>query len=96
MAAKKKTTTTKAARKETTPRKPGAKRNPNSKVAQESARLDRLTVDLICETAKDVHKEILKQKNNFSLKYQSGMRKVFKLRDLPNILSRNLKKTVEF
>jgi len=61
MAAKKKKATTKAVRKKATSSKPGAKARPDSRVAQESARLDRLTVDLICNTAKNVHKEILKQ-----------------------------------
>jgi DNA topoisomerase-6 subunit A len=61
MAAKKKKSTTKIVRKKTTSRKPGAKAGASNRVAQEGARLDRLTVDLICEAAKDVHSEILKQ-----------------------------------
>jgi len=61
MAARKKTSTTKAVRTKAAASKPGGKTRVLSKVAQESARLDRLTVDLICETAKEVHQEILKQ-----------------------------------
>jgi hypothetical protein len=61
MAVKKKKSTTKIVRKKTTSRKPGAKAGASNRVAQEGARLDRLTVDLICEAAKDVHSEILKQ-----------------------------------
>jgi len=60
MPAKKKTAK-KAATKPAPAKKGGAKAKTDSKVAQENARLDRLTVDLICNTAKDVHTEILKQ-----------------------------------
>ena len=60
MAARKKTTT-RAARKQAAPKKSGGKPKPASKIAQESARLDSLTVDLICNTANEVHEEILKQ-----------------------------------
>ena len=59
MAAKKKTA--KVARKEAVTKKFGDKSKLASKVAQENARLDRLTVELICNTAKNVHGEILKQ-----------------------------------
>ncbi|MCH8890981.1 MAG: DNA topoisomerase IV subunit A [Myxococcales bacterium] len=60
--AAKKTTTIKAALKKTAPRKFGIRSRPDRKLAQEKARLDRLTVDLICKTAKDVHRVILKHK----------------------------------
>ena len=58
--AAKKATTTKAVRKKVTQRKTEARSRPGSKIAQEKARLDRLTVELICNTAKDVHRVILK------------------------------------
>ncbi len=59
MAAKRKTST-KTARKEKSPKKSGDGPKPGSKIAHENARLDRLTVELICNTAKEVHAEILK------------------------------------
>ena len=59
MAAKRKTST-KTARKEKSPKKSGDGPKPSSKIAHENARLDRLTVELICNTAKEVHAEILK------------------------------------
>lgn len=59
MAAKRKTST-KTTRKEKSPKKSGGGSKPGSKIAHENARLDRLTVELICNTAKEVHAEILK------------------------------------
>ncbi len=60
--AAKKTTTTKTALKKAVPKKFGIRSRPDSKIAQEKTRLDRLTVELICNTAKDVHREILQHK----------------------------------
>ncbi|HEX9814607.1 MAG TPA: hypothetical protein VGB31_06630, partial [Myxococcota bacterium] len=60
MAAKKKAAT-QTVRKKAVSKKSSAGTGADSKIAQESARLDRLTVGLICDTAKEVHQEILKQ-----------------------------------
>ncbi len=60
--AAKKTTTTKTALKKAVPKKFGIRSRPDRKLAQEKARLDRLTVELICNTAKDVHRVILEHK----------------------------------
>ncbi len=55
-------TTTKAVRKKATARRPRSGKRTDSSVAVEKARFDKLTVDLICDTARGVHGEILKQR----------------------------------
>ena len=60
MAAKKKTTA-KATRKKATPRKAETLDSKHNKIAAQHRKLDKLTVDLITNTAKDIHKDIIKK-----------------------------------